>query len=298
MKAVVLHETGGPDRLVVEDVSEPDGEVVRVRAAGINFADVLIRLGRYPQPPALPAVLGNEVAGELDGRRVLGLTRTSGGGYAEAAAVDPAWTFPLPDGASFEQGASFALTFATAWLSVERVRSGQTVLVHAAAGGVGTATVQLAKHLGARVLATAGSEEKRRVVLELGADEAFPYEELEGVRADVVVDMVGGELFERSIGLLEPQGELVAVGYAGGLWPTVDPAILVGRNVAARGLYVGRLMRHRPEVVRDAIERCLELWRADVVEPVVGATFPLDRAADAHRLIEERKSVGKVVLVP
>jgi NADPH2:quinone reductase len=298
MRAVVLHETGGPERLVVEDVPEPEGDVVHVRAAGINFADVLVRLGRYPQPPELPAVLGSEIAGEVDGRRVLALTRTSGGGYAERATADPAWTFPLPDGASFEEGAAFLLTFVTAWLSVERVRAGQTVLVHAAAGGVGSAAVQLAKRLGARVVATAGADEKRRFARGLGADDARQYDDLDGVRADLVVDMVGGELFERSIALLEPQGEIVAVGYAGGMWPEVDPALLVGRNVAVRGLYVGRLMRHAPHVVQAAARRCLELWEEGAVKPVVGASFPLERAADAHRLLEERKSVGKVVLVP
>ena len=240
MRAAVLHETGGPERLVVEDVPEPDGDLLDVRAAGVNFADVLIRLGRYPQPPALPAILGSEVAGELDGRRVIALTRTSGGGYAERVAADPNWTFPLPDGATFEEGAAFLLTFVTAWLSVERVREGQTALIHAAAGGVGTAAVQLAK----------------------------------------------------------PQGEIVAVGYAGGMWPEVNPAVLVGRNVAVRGLYVGRLMRHAPHVVETAVRTCLDLWEQGAVKPVVGATFPLERVAEAHRLMEERKSVGKVVLVP
>ena len=298
MRAAVLRETGGPDRLVVEDVPEPEGELLEVRAAGINFADVLVRLGRYPQPPPLPAILGNEVAGELDGRRVIALTRASGGGYAERVVADPRWTFRLPDGATFEEGAAFLLTFVTAWLSVEPVRDGQTVVVHAAAGGVGTAAVQLAKHLGARVVATAGSEDKRSFALEVGADDARPYDDLDGVRADLVVDMVGGELFERSIGLLEPQGEIVAVGYAGGMWPEVNPAVLVGRNVAVRGLYVGRLMRHAPHVVEAAVGACLELWERGAVKPIVGATFPLERVADAHRLIEERKSVGKVVLVP
>jgi NADPH2:quinone reductase len=303
MKAVVLRETGGPERLVVEDVPEPEAEdgaqVLEVRAAGINFLDVLVRLGRYPQPPPLPAILGVEVAGELDGRRVMALTRHSGGGYAERAATDPAWIYPLPETATFEEGASFLMTFVTAWLALERVREGATVVVHAAAGGVGTAAVQLAKHRGARVVATAGSDEKRRFVLELGADEAHPYERVAGaVKADVVVDMVGGELFSDSVALLEPQGEIVAVGYAGGMWPEVNPALLVGRNVAVRGLYVGRLMRHAPEVVQAAAQRCLELWEAGAVSPVVGATFPLERAADAHRLVEDRKSVGKVVLVP
>jgi NADPH:quinone reductase len=305
LKGVVLRETGGPDRLELEDVPDPepaDGQtLVRVRAAGVNFVDVLVRQGRYPQAPPLPAVLGSEVAGELDGRRVMALP--SGGGYAELVAVDEQLVVPLPEEASFEEGASFLLAFLTAWIPLTRqVRvplEGATVLVHAAAGGVGSAAVQVARELGARVIATASSEEKRRFALELGAAEAYGYDEFAGrVRADVVLDPVGGSVFERSIGVLNPLGTLVAVGYAGGWWKAIDPALLVGRNVGVQGFYLGRLMRHRPEVVRDAVRELAELWRRGAVKPVVGATYPLAEAAEAHRLVEERRSVGKVVLVP
>ena len=158
MKAVVLHEVDGP--LTVEDVPAPGGgTVVDVHAAGVNFADLLIRRGRYPQMPELPHVLGSEVAGELDGRRVLALTRHQGGGYAEKAAVDPTWTFPLPAAASFEEGASFLMTFLTAYIPLHRqlrVTNATTVLVHAGSGGVGSAAIQLAKQLGATVIATVG----------------------------------------------------------------------------------------------------------------------------------------------
>jgi NADPH2:quinone reductase len=299
VKAVVLERTGGPEELRVQDVPEPVGEVLDVRAAGINFMDVLIRAGRYPQPPELPAVLGGEVAGELRGERVMALTRASGGGYAERVAVDPDWIVPLPDGATFAEGASFLMTFLTAWIPLQRlVRPGSTVLVHAAAGGVGSAAVQLAKHLGARVIATASSAKKLDVARGLGADEARTYDELDNVRADVIVDPVGGELFERSLKLLNPLGTIVAIGFAGGAWPQVDPALLVGRNIAVNGFYLGRLLAHRPEVVRAAIDELVPLWRAGVIRPVVGAEFPLAQAADAHRLIESRESTGKVVLAP
>jgi NADPH2:quinone reductase len=299
VKAVVLERTGGPEELRVQDVPEPEGDVLDVRAAGINFMDVLIRAGRYPQPPELPAVLGGEVAGELRGKRVMALTRASGGGYAERVAVDPDWIVPLPDGATFAEGASFLMTFLTAWIPLQRlVRPGSTVLVHAAAGGVGSAAVQLAKHLGARVIATASSAKKLDVARGLGADEARIYDELDDVRADVIVDPVGGELFERSLKLLNPLGTIVAIGFAGGAWPQVDPALLVGRNIAVNGFYLGRLLAHRPEVVRAAIDELVPLWRAGVIRPVVGAEFPLAQAADAHRLIESRESTGKVVLAP
>ncbi|HZB35751.1 MAG TPA: NADPH:quinone oxidoreductase family protein [Gaiellaceae bacterium] len=304
MRAVLLRETGGPEQLQLAEVPDPepgDGEViVRVRAAGINFADVLVRQGRYPQPPELPTVPGSEVAGEVDGRRVMALPR--GGGYAEAIAVDEQLVVPLPDGASFEEGAGFLLTFLTAWIPLTRqvrVGPGSVVLVHAGSGGVGSAAIQVAKQLGTRVLATASTEEKRGVALEQGADEAFGYDEFaEKVRADVVLDPVGGEVFTQSFGVLNPLGTVVAIGFAGGWWEPLDPAPLVGRNLGLQGFYLGRLMRHDPQIVRDAIGELLELWSSGAVKPLVGASFPLEQAGQAHELIESRRHVGKVVLVP
>lgn len=304
MKAIVLTETGGPEQLELVEVPDPepgDGEiVVRVRAAGVNFADVLVRQGRYPQPPDLPTVPGSEVAGEADGRRVMALPR--GGGYAEAIAVDERLVVPLPEGASFEEGAGFLLTFLTAWIPLTRqvrVGPGSVVLVHAGSGGVGSAAIQVAKHLGARVVATASTEEKRAVALEQGADEAFGYDEFaEKVRADVVLDPVGGEVFTQSFGVLNPLGTVVAIGFAGGWWEPMDPAPLVGRNLGLQGFYLGRLMRHSPDIVQEAIGELLDLWSSGAVKPLVGASFPLERAGDAHKLIEKRLHVGKVVLVP
>jgi NADPH2:quinone reductase len=304
VRAVVLREPGGPEQLELEEVPDPeprDGEVVvRVRAAGINFADVLVRQGRYPQAPELPTIPGAEVAGEVDGRRVMALP--SAGGYAEAVAVEGERVVPLPDGASFEEGAGFLLTYLTAWIPLTRqvrVGAGSVVLVHAGSGGVGSAAIQLAKHLGARVAATASTDEKRAVALEQGADEAFGYDQFgEHVRADVVLDPVGGEVFRESFGVLNPLGTVVAIGFAGGWWEQLDPAPLVGRNLGLQGFYLGRLMRHNPELVREAIGELLELWSAGAVKPLVGASFPLDRAGEAHGLIESRGHVGKVVLVP
>ena len=303
MRAIVLRETGGPEQLQLADVPDPeprDGEVVvRVRAAGINFLDVLVRRGEYAQQPELPVIPGTEVAGEVGGRRVIALPNA---GYAEHVVAREDSLVPLPEGASFEEGASFLMTYLTAFIPLTRqvpVRDGMTVLVHAAAGGVGSAAVQLAKHIGARVLATASSEEKRAFALEQGADEAYSYQDFaEAARADVVIDPVGGDLVAQSLKVLEPLGSHVLIGYAGGFWKEMSPALLVGRNVSMHGFYLGRLMRHRPELVQEAIRELMELWAGGAVRPVVGATFPLEQAADAHRLIEERKSVGKVVLVP
>ena len=302
MKAVLLRETGEPERLELADVPDPepgDGEVVvRVRACGINFLDVLVRQGRYAQQPELPTIPGTEVAGEVDGRRVIALPDA---GYAELAVAREDSLVPLPDGASFEEGASFLMTFLTAWIPLTRqvrVEPGATVLVHAGAGGVGSAAIQLAKHMGARVVATASSEEKRAFALELGAEEAYSYEEFgDAVRADVVIDPVGGDLVAQSLKVLNPLGCHVLIGYAGGFWEDINPALVVGRNVSLVGFYLGRLMRHGPKVVQEATGELIALWEEGAVRPVVGATFPLAEAADAHRLIEERKHVGKVVLV-
>jgi NADPH2:quinone reductase len=301
VRAVVLHETGDADQLRVEEVPRPDEPRMRVGAAGVNFLDVLVRQGRYPQPPPLPTVPGIEVAGDLAGKRVVALLRQTGGGYAEQAEVDPAWVFPLPDTATYEEGAAFLMTFLTAWIPLHHVgiRPGATVLVHAGAGGVGTAAIQVARHLGARVVATASTEEKRALARELGAQETYGYDEFVGaVRADVVLDPVGGEIFEQSIGVLTPLGTAIAVGYAAGLWKPLDTQLLVGRNVAAFGFYLGRLMKLAPGRVHEAANEVLELWRTRDVRPIVGATFPLDQAPDAHRLIEDRRHIGKVVLVP
>jgi NADPH:quinone reductase len=300
LRAAVLAEVDGPFEL--RDVPDPEGEaVVRVRAAGINFLDILIRHGRYPQMPELPAILGVEIAGELeDGSRVMAMIPS--GAYAELAAVPRASLVPLPDGAKFAEGAGFVLTFLTAYVPLTRqvrLAEGATVLVHAAAGGVGTAAIQVARALGARVVAAVGSAEKLDLCRELGAEEAYVYHELpDDLRVDVILDPVGGDLFERSVTRLRPLGQLVGIGYAGGLWPELQPVQLVGRNVGVQGVYIGRLLRHAPDVIATATGELLELWRSGAIRPVVGAEFPLAEVEAAHELVESRRSVGKVVLLP
>lgn len=295
MKAVVLREVGGD--LALEDWEEPSGTVAEVRAAGVNFADVLIRRGLYPQMPELPYVLGNEVAGVVSGQRVIALPR-SAGGYAEQVEVDPDWVFPLPENASFAAGASFLTTYLTAYIPLVQVQQPQTVLVHAGSGGVGSAAIQVAKNLGATVIATASSEEKRAVAREIGADDVRGYDEIDDLRVDVVIDPVGGEVFTRSLPLLNPLGTIVAIGFADGLWQ--DPSVqwLVGRNASVFGFYLGRLMKLRPDFIRESAHELLRWWSAGKIEPLVGATFPLSDARDAHALIEARRHTGKVVLEP
>ena len=304
MKAAVLHEVGEP--LSVEDVPEPEaGEgqsVIDVKAAGINFADVLIRNGQYPQPPLLPVVLGNEVAGDVDGRRVVAFVRGSGGGYAEKVVADEEWIFDLPEAASYEEGAAFLTTYLTAWIPLTRqvrLHPDSNVLVTAAAGGVGTAAIQVATFAGANVTAAAGSEEKLELARRLGATRTVSYEEIgELDDIDVALDPVGGPVFSACIKSLRPLGAAIAIGFAGGAWEPVDPARLVGRNVGVLGFYLGRLMGFRPDIVQQEVAELLALWRRGALRPVVGAEFPLEQVNDAQELIASRKSTGKVVLVP
>jgi NADPH2:quinone reductase len=305
VRAAVLQGVGGPEQLVVEEVPEPQAgagqALVDVRAAGVNFADVLIRLGMYPQAPELPAVLGSEIAGAVDGARVMGFV-ARGGGYAERVAVDRRWLLPLPASASFAEGAAFPMAFLTAWMPLSdlvRIAFGARVLVTAAAGAVGTAAVQVVRALNGAPVAAVGSERKLDLPRSLGAVEVVTYDEIgELDPVDVVFDLVGGEVFASSLSLVKPMGTAIAVGYAGGMWQEVDPAWLVGRNIGVHGFYLGRLMGRDPERVARAGQDVLRLWEGGVVRPIVGAELPLDEAAEAHRLIESRQSTGKVVLIP
>ncbi len=304
MQAAVLHETGQP--LSVEDVPDPtpgEGQsVVDVKAAGINFADVLIKNGMYPQPPQLPTVLGSEVAGDIDGRRVVAFVRGTGGGYAERVAVDDEWVFDLPAGASYAEGAAFLTTYLTAWIPMTRqarIHPDSTVLVTAAAGGVGTAAIQVAAFCGATITAAAGSEEKRELARKLGAQRVVTYEEIAELDdIDVAFDPVGGPVFTACVQALRPLGVAIGIGFAGGTWEPVDPARLVGRNVGVQGFYLGRLMGFRPDLVQLEVAELLALWRRGALHPVVGAEFPLEQANEALDLIASRQSTGKVVLVP
>ena len=306
MRAAVLQGVGGPEQLVVQEMPEPeagDGHaLVDVRAAGINFADVLIRRGMYPQMPEFPTVLGSEIAGELDGARVMGFVLSGGGGYAERVAVDRRWILPLPESATFAEGAAFPMAFLTSWIPLTelvRIGFGARVLITAAAGAVGTAAVQVVRALNGHPVAAVGSAEKLDLPRSLGAVEAVTYDEIGELQpVDVVFDLVGGDVFAGSLSLLKPMGTAIAVGYAGGMWQEVNPAWLVGRNIGVHGFYLGRLIGRDPELVTRAAKDVVRLWESGAVRPVVGAELPLEDASEAHRLIESRQSTGKVVLIP
>jgi NADPH:quinone reductase-like Zn-dependent oxidoreductase len=322
MRAVLLHEFGGPDRLVdaeIDDpVPDPDQVLIRVAAAGLNFADLLIRRGAYAQPPALPTIVGNEVAGEVvvgdaagrfaPGDRVAALP-IGGGGYAELVAVRADRVFPLPDSVSLVAGGTLLMTYCTAYLALNaqlRVKPGDIVLVHGAGGGVGSATVQLARHAGARVIATASSESRLRLAGELGAELVVDRREqdfvdavrgfTDGGGADAVVDPLGGDVLERSLAAVRPLGGVVAVGEAAGRWADLPVARVVGRNVSVHGIYLGRLARHAPAALAAAAEAVIALAADGVASPAVGAAYALADAAAAHEHVESGGHAGKVAL--
>ena len=211
-------------------------------------------------------------------------------------------SFELPAGASYAEGAAFLTTYLTAWIPLirwARIHRDSNLLVTAAAGGVGTAAIQIGVFAGANVTAAAGSEEKLQLARDLGAQRTVSYEaigELDDI--DVALDPVGGPVFADCIKSLRPLGVAVGIGFAGGAWEPVDPARLVGRNIGVLGFYLGRLMGFKADLIRLEVEELLALWSRGAIKPVVGAEFPLEQANEALDLIGSRKSTGKVVLVP
>jgi NADPH2:quinone reductase len=325
MRALQITELTGPDTaLHAADLPEPEpshlltpgsGVVVDVHAAGVSFPEVLQTRGEYQIKPPLPFVPGSEVAGTVRsapagsglqaGDRVAAFSML--GGFAEAA-VAPEWlTFPLPDELDFGQGAALILNYHTAYFALKlrgRLAEGETVLVHGAAGGVGTAALQVAKGLGARTIAVVSSDEKERVAREAGADEVVrsdgPWKdqakEFSGGGVDMVLDPVGGDRFTDSLRSLGEDGRVVVVGFTGGSIPEVKVNRLLLNNAEVIGAGWGAYVMGKPEVNRQIGAAIDELIAAGFVRPIVGARFPLERAADALNLIDGRGALGKVVL--
>lgn len=337
MRALVLKKHGAPeDALGVEERPDPPvgpGQVrVRVRAAGINFADVVARVGLYPDAPKPPTVMGYEVAGEVDavgagangfepGQRVSAATRFNG--FAELATANASDVFPLPERMSFEEGAAVPVNYGTAYAGVvlmAAVRPGERVLVHAAAGGVGTALLQLLKDRGAHVIGTA-SAAKHDALRAQGCTDAIDYRtqdvkaEVEritgGEGVDVVFDALGE--FRTGYRLLRPGGRMVMYGLSNVVTgdkrnvvkalrevvtiPRFSAIKLMNDNRAVMGL---NLLHWWDEAgsLSQMTDPLVELMERDVIRPVVAESFPFERAAEAHRFIQDRRNVGKVVLTP
>jgi NADPH2:quinone reductase len=312
MRAIQVQEFGGPAVLRLVDVPAPepgDGEVlIRVSRAGINFADTHQRRNEYLAAAQLPLIPGAEVAGvrEATGERVVAMCGT--GGYAEYATAPEGLTVPVPDGVDDGTALALLLQGLTAWhlyRTSARVRPGESVVIHAAAGGVGSLAVQLGRAMGAgRVIATASSEEKRALARELGADAAVDgapdgladrlVEANEGRRVDVVFEMAGGEVFEQS---LEPFGRLVAYGNASGEANTVPTGRLMRRSTAVVGFWLVHCLG-QPELVAEPLADLFARAARGELRAIVGATYPLADAARAHTDMQARRTTGKLLLDP
>jgi len=338
MKQVWIPKIGEPEVLELREAPDPEpqaGEVrVRVEASGINFADILARMGLYPDSPKLPAVVGYEAAGVVDGvgegvegihdgDRVVCMTRF--GGYSDVVCVPRVAMRAIPASLDFEGAASIPVNYLTAWLMLVRlgnVRAGERVLVHACAGGVGLAAVQICRHIGAEVIGTASTAKHERL-REMGVSACIDYrtQDFEGEvgiltggrGVDIVLDAVGGASFAKSYRCLSSLGRLFVFGASslapgtkrsipaalGGFlrMPSFKPLNLMSQNRGVFGVNLAHLW-HRGEEMAAMLSELLDLFADGTFKPMVDRSFPFAEAAAAHRYIQERRNFGKVVLIP
>ena len=321
MRAIVLTRYGGPEVLSISTVPDPvpgPGQVlVRIRATALNRADILQRMGRYPEPDPKPdyEILGLDFAGEVvepagsfkRGDRVMGLL--AGGGYAEYVAVSERMLLPIPSGWSYEQAAAFPEAFYTAYDALEQIhaRSGETILVHAAASGVGTSAVQLVVAMGAMAIGTAGSADKAARVRDLGAIRVVNYHEEDFVDAvhevtggrgvDGILDLVGGSYLEQNLKALALRGRQIVVGTVGGSRATVHLDLLMGKRLTL----IGTSLRSRPPEEKMSVTQAVRrhvwpLCESGRIAPLIDQVIPWEDAADAHRRMESNLNIGKIVL--
>ena len=301
MRAIVATRIGGPEVLELRDVPRPEAKpgqvLIKVHRAGVNFADLSSTQGKYAMAPPPPFVPGLEVSGhDPEGRPVFAIVPS--GGYAEYVVADLAWS---AEGMDLDDAGGYALTGLTAFFAlrhVGRVLEGETVLITAASGGVGSAAIQVARALGAgRVIAVAGSEEKRARALALGADLAMGYEDPFPARADVMVDMVGGDFFQRAVKEMAVFGRMVCIGSASGQVQEIPPVgVLRMLAVGVLPFSMGALRAQDPALYARMAAEGIELIRSGKVRPPVGTVLPLEQAAEAHRRLGARETMGKVLL--
>ncbi|MFG2098026.1 zinc-binding alcohol dehydrogenase family protein [Streptomyces sp. NPDC048612] len=310
MRAIVMREFGGPDVLRLEDVPEPAPRgghaLVDVTLAGVNYADVHVRGDSYLAPVELPYVPGNEVVGTVDGgRRVVGLCR--GGGYAERTPLHRRVTWDVPDAISDEQAVALALQGNSAWhllFTSLRLTEGETVVVPAAAGGVGSLAVQLAAHAGARVIGLAGTPEKRRLAGEWGAhavvdstaeDLTERILDAAGGPVDAALEMTGGATFARTLAAVAPRGRLAVYGYAGGELASVPTRELMERSITVSGFWLPQLYADRT-ALPTSMRALFDAVAAGTLTPRTGGVYGLGEAARAHHELAARTPTGKLAL--
>ena len=325
-KAWVVRELGTPDKLRFENVeAQISGDElvrIRIRASAVNFFDLLQIAGTYQVKPDLPFIPGAEVAGEVEaappdsgfkpGDRVLATVTQEGlhnGGYTEGTQAHPDAVVRIPDVMSFVEGAAFFINYQTGWFGLHRrakLQPGEVVLVHGGAGGVGTAAIQLAKAAGARVIATAGSDAKAALCLQMGAEHAVNYSEedfvgavkqaTDGKGADVIYDPVGGDVFDRSTKCVAFEGRIVVVGFTSGRVPTAAANHLLIKNYSVLGLHWGLYRQRAPQLIRECTENLFELYAAGKIRPYVGNQAPLQDAVALLEAVASRQTTGKAVL--
>ncbi len=319
MRAAHITTLTGPGEVEVVDIDEPtpnnDQLVIDVHAAGVNFPDLLMTRGEYQLKPPMPFVPGSEVAGVIVeaptdsgfalGDRVAAFSLL--GGIAEQVAVDPEYATKLPAGFSFAQGAALPMNYLTMEFALLRrgaVKSDDWVLIHGAAGGIGTAGIQIAKAAGAKVIAVASTPEKRAVALDAGADHAIEVEdfrssarEITGGRGvDIVVDPVGGDRFTDSLRALAPEGRLLVIGFTAGEIPTVKVNRLLLNNIDVRGVGWGAFALAEPGYIKRQWESLAELVSTGFIKPPVGREYPLEHVGDAIADLGARRAAGKIVV--
>jgi NADPH:quinone reductase len=324
MKIVRAHELGGPEKLVLEEVESPKpgpGEIrLKIRAAGVNFADSLILKGQYQVKSKLPVCPGGEVCGEIlelgegvehlqIGQRAIAFSRT--GGFAEECVASADSAQIVVEEMADAEAAGFPVVYGTSHLALwhkARLKPGETLVVHGAAGGVGLTAVEIGKALGARVIATASTSEKLGIAKKHGADEVINssdedlrvrIKEMTGGRgADVIYDPVGGEVFDASLRAINFEGRILVIGFAGGTIPQIPANIVMVKNVDILGLNYGNYRTHNPDVLTESFRILMEWYKEGKVKPFVSERFPLEKTADAITHVMERKALGKVVVMP
>jgi NADPH2:quinone reductase len=322
MRAVLCKEFGGPDKLVVEDVSAPalrEGAVrLQIHAAGINFADLLLVSGQYQEKPPLPFIPGAEAGGVITevgagvsnvkaGDRVMALTGT--GAFAEEAVVDAGRIFPIPATMDFASAAGFPVAYGTSHGAFDwraRLKPGEWLLVLGAAGGVGLTAVEIGKAMGAQVIACAGGEEKLAIAKSHGADHLIDYSREDirarvkeitgGHGADVVYDPVGGDAFDASLRSIAWGGRIIVIGFASGRIPQIPANIVLVKNIDIIGFYWGSHQTRKPELLRQSFAQLFSWFEEGKLKPHVSEKVDLKDASRALDLLRQRKSTGKVVL--
>ncbi|NLC35006.1 MAG: NADPH:quinone oxidoreductase family protein [Alcaligenaceae bacterium] len=322
MKALLCKQLGGPELLSLEDVAPlqpgPGQIVISVKAAGVNFPDTLIIQGKYQMKPDLPFSPGGEVAGTVArvgegvtqfevGQRVV--APIGYGGFAEEAIADASRACPLPEGMSFEEASAFVLTYGTSYYALKNraeLKKGETLLILGAAGGVGLAAIQIAKAMGAVVIAAASSEEKRQLCLREGADHVVDYtqedfrdrlKELTGGKGvDVIYDPVGGSASEPAFRSIAWKGRFLVVGFAAGDIPRIPLNLPLLKGASIVGVFWGAFGRTEPEADAQNMKELFELYAEGKVKPVICATYPLERAPEALEFVAGRQALGKVVI--